>query len=319
MGSLGHNPFRISMGSLIGVSVPMQRLYATIQRANSHPYSVLIVGERGTGKELVAKSIHSLSSRKHQPFISLDCGELAPTLMEAELFGYGKDAFVGALEPKTGLAQMAEGGTLFLNEIGEMPLKLQAKLFRALEDLQFSPVGSTERFPLRARVMASSKQEMGVLLATGALREDLFFRLSALRIEVAPLRNRKADVPLLASHFIESYADRRRSFPIISDAAMECLLAYSWPGNVLELERAVRWALSFASTPVIELDDLPPTVRSGMSGKFRDPAGRLSTLQGEYLAIIKALDVTSGDRTAAANLLQIPESTLDSRLQNFGL
>jgi len=319
MGSAGHNPFRISMGSLVGVSVPMQRLYGTMQRANSHPFPVLIIGERGTGKELVAKSIHSLSSRRQQSFVSLDCAELAPTFMEAELFGYEKDAFVGAPEPKAGLARIAAGGTLFLREIGAMPLKLQAKLFRSLEELQFSPVGSSEKFPLLARVMASSRQDLGELVTSGAFREDLFFRLSALRIELTPLSARRADIPLLASHFVEHYVAPKDPLPSISDSAMECLLAYSWPGNVLELERAIRWGLSFATGPVIELDDLPPTVRSAMSSKLRDPAGRRSTLQIEYLAIIKALDATGGNRAAAANLLQMPESKLDSRLQTYGL
>ena len=319
MGSPAHNPFRISMGSLVGVSLPMQRLYATIQRANSHPYPVLIVGERGTGKDLVAKSIHSLSSRKQQPFVSMDCAELAPTLMEAELFGYEKDAFVGTPESKTGLARIAGGGALFLREIDVMPLNLQAKLFRALEELMFSPVGSAERFPLLARVMASSKKDLGALVTTREFREDLFFRLSALRIELAPLRTRRADIPLLASHFVEHYADAKNPLPGISDAAMECLLAYSWPGNVLELERAIRWGLSFATGPVIELDDLPPTVRSAVTSKLRDPARRRPTLQIEYLAIIKALGATGGDRSAAANLLQMPESVLDGRLQSYGL
>lgn len=319
MASVGPNPFRISMGSLIGVSVPMQRLYATIQRANSHPYPVLIVGERGTGKELVAKSIHSIGSRRQRSFVPMNCAEVAPTLMEAELFGYSKEAFVGAPDSRTGFARIAEGGTLFIREISQMPLKLQAKLFRALEEQQFSPVGSAEKFPFITRVMASSREDLGALVSSGAFREDLFFRLSALRIEVAPLRARKADIPLLASHFVEVYAERKLPRPAISDAAMECLLAYSWPGNILELERAIRWALSFAAGPVIELDDLPPIVRSGTSGKFRDPAGRISTLQAEYLAIIKALGASGGDRAAAAHLLKMPESMLNGRLQSYGL
>ncbi len=307
------------MGSLIGVSVPMQRLYSAVQRACSHRYPILIVGEPGTGKELVARSMHSLSSRQDRPFVSVDCAELPPTLIEAELFGYAKEAFIGAPEDKKGLARFAEGGTLFIREIGELPLRLQAKLFTTLQDQQFSPVGSTERFPFRTRLMATSRKDLGALVANGNFREDLFFRLSMVRIEVAPLRTRRADIPLLASHFTEHYRDRGRLQAVISDAAMECLLAYSWPGNVLELERAIRWALSFASSPVIELDDLPPTVRGAATSKLRDPAGRLSTLQRDYLAIIKALDATSGDRTAAARLLQMPESTLQNRLQVFGL
>lgn len=310
------------MGSLMGVSVPMQRIYASIQRVSSHRYPVLIVGEAGTGKGLVARSIHSaghsLGPRTGQPFVPVDCAALAPALMEAELLGYAKDAFIGTPEAKKGLARLAEEGTLFLREIAGLPLKLQAKLFHALQEHEFSPVSSTERFPFRARVVASTRRDLGELVAKGAFREDLYFHLSAVRIELPPLRARRPDIPLLATYFLEKHSERAEAARI-SDAAMECLLTYSWPGNVLELERAIRWALSFASSAVVEMDDLPPVVRVAKSSRLRDPAARLSTMQPEYLAIIRALDASGGDRMAAANLLRIPEAELDSKLQTYGL
>ena len=310
------------MGGLMGVSAPMQRIYSAIQRAGSHRYPVLIVGESGTGKELVARSIHSAGRssgrRTGEAFVPVDCAALAPAMMEAELFGYAKDAFIRTPEARNGLVHLAEDGTLFLREIASLPLKLQAKLFHALLEQEFSPVGSTERFSFRARILAASRRNLGDLVAMGTFREDLYFHLSVVRIELPPLRARIPDIPLLATHFLEKYSERGE--PVrISDAAMQCLLAYSWPGNVLELERAIRWALSFASTAVIEVDDLPPVVRAGASSRLHDPAARLSTMQPEYMAIITALDATCGDRTAAAQLLHIPESALDSKLQTYGL
>ena len=323
MGSAGHNAFRVSMGSLMGVSLGMQRVYASIQRANSHRYPVLIVGEAGTGKQLVARSIHSAghssSARAERPFVTVDCTALAPPIMEPELFGYAKDAFIRTPEAKEGLARLAEDGTLFLREIGSLPLKLQGKLFQALQEQEFSPLGSTQRYEFRARVMATSQRNLAELVAKGEFREDLYFHLSAVRIELPPLRSRKADIPLLASHFLEKYLERGQAIRNISDAGMECLLNYPWPGNVLELERAIRWALSFASSAVVEIDDLPPVVRVAATSKMRDPAARLSTMQPEYLAIIKALDAAGGDRTEAAHSLRIAKSALDSKLQTYGL
>jgi DNA-binding NtrC family response regulator len=307
------------MGSLMGVSVGMQRIYAAIQRANSHRYPVLIVGETGTGKQLVARSIHSSCARADRPFVPVDCKALAPPLMETELFGYAKDAFIRTPEAKNGLARQAEDGTLFLREIGGLSLKLQGKLFQALQEQWFSALGSKERFAFRARVMAATQRNLAELVAKGEFREDLYFHLSAVRIELPPLRSRRADIPLLASHFLEKYAERGQPIRNISDAAMESLLNYSWPGNVHELERAIRWALSFASSAVFEMDDLPPIARVGSTGKLRDPAARLSTMQPEYLAIIKALDEAGGDRTAAAHSLRIAETALDSKLQTYGL
>jgi DNA-binding NtrC family response regulator len=239
--------------------------------------------------------------------------------MEPELFGYAKDAFLGTPEAKKGLAQLAEDGTLLLREVGGLPLKLQAKLFHAIRERGFSPIGSTERFAFRARIMASTRRNLAEMVSQGAFREDLYFHLSAVRIELPPLQARKPDIPLLASHFLEMYSEHGQTVRSISDAAMECLLAYAWPGNVLELERAIRWALSFASSAVVETDDLPPVVRVAASSRLRDPAARLSTMQPEYLAIIKALDATGGDRAAAAQLLHIAESALDSKLQSYGL
>ena len=274
--------FRVSMGSLMGVSVPMQRIYASIQRANSHRYPVLIVGESGTGKEVVARCIHSSGSRPDRPFVPVDCTALANPLMEPELFGYAQGAFIGTPEAKNGLVRLAEDGTLFLREVADLPLRLQAKLFHALQEQGFSPVGSAERFEFRARLMAATQRNLGELVARGAFREDLYFHLSAVRIELPPLRSRRPDIPLLASHFLEKYSERGQPPRSISDAAMECLLAYPWPGNVLELERAIRWALSFASSTMIEMDDSAARrPGSGDAAGCAPLSARLSTMQPE--------------------------------------
>lgn len=327
MGSRGHSSFRMTLGGLVGVSMPLQRLFSLIPRASSHRYPLLIHGESGTGKELVARTIHfagrstahAAGARTDRPFMSFDCRALGPTLMEPELFGYAKDAFIRATQAKDGVLRLAESGTIFLNDIEELPRKLQAKLFQVLQHKTFSPIGSTERFPFRARVIAGSQRDLGQLVGRGAFREDLYFRLSAVRIELPPLRERRGDIPLLASHFLEKYSEPDKPTRNISDAAMQSLLAYSWPKNVLELEQAMRWALSLASSTTIEMDDLPPVVRGAVSSKLRLSAGGRSTLQPEYLAIIQALDATGGDRSAAAHLLRIDRAALDDKLQSYGL
>ena len=307
------------MGNLIGVSRQMQRLYPLIQLAASHRYSVLIVGERGTGKKLVARSIHSLGARADKPFVPVDCLAIAPTFVEAELFGYARDAFVIAAEGKEGLLNAAGEGTVFLDEIGEMPLKLQGKLFRALQEGRFNPIGSTEQRTLQARVLAATRRNLGEFVKAGAFREDLYFRLSVVQIELPPLRERRSDIPLLANYFLEKYSDPAGPAHSISDAAMECLLAYAWPGNVREMEDAVRWALSLAATEVVETDDLPPVIRNAASRKLQEQTVRVSAMPSEYVAIIKVLEATGGDRAAAAGLLRMGEAALASKLKSYDL
>jgi len=307
------------MGNLIGVSLRMQRLYPLILRAASHRYSVLIVGERGTGKKLVARSIHSLGSRADKPFVLVDCLAIAPTFVEAELFGYARDAFINAAEGREGLLSAAGGGTVFLDEIAEMPLKLQGKMFRLLQEGKFSPIGSTEQRTFQARVLAATRRNLGEFVERGTFREDLYFRLNVVQIALPPLRERRPDIPLLANYFLEKYSDPRGPARSISDATMERLLAYAWPGNVREMEDAVRWALSLAASAVVEMDDLPPVIRNAASRKSQEQAEPISAMPSEYVAIIKVLEATGGNRAAAAHLLRMGEATLANKLKGYDL
>ena len=305
----------------MGVSVPMQRIYSSIQRASSHRYPVLIVGESGTGKELVARCIHSVGLLRsaHRPaFVPVDCTALAPPLMEPELFGYAKDAFIGTPEAKKGLVRLAEDGTLFLREIADLPLKLQAKLFHALQEQEFSPVGSTERFSFRARVMAATQRNLGELVAKGAFREDLYFHLSAVRIELPPLRARRPDIPLLASHFLEKYSERGQpsaAFPTLRWSACWPIpgraTCSSWNGPSGGRSRLLRPRWSRWTTC------RPSCGRRRAAGCATPPRG--------FPPCSPSISPSSRHSTRLAvtgrrprNLLHIAESALESKLQNYG-
>jgi len=244
-----------TLGELIGFSVQMQRVYSAIHKVSPYPYAVLIRGERGTGKASAARSIHSLSQRRNKPFISLDCSTLAPTLFEPELFGYAKGAFAGASQTKWGLLALAGEGTLFMGEIAELPLKVQARLLRTLEAGVFNPIGSPSDLPFKARIIAASCRDLQSQVKAGTFREDLYLRLNVMQIDLPPVRERKNDIPLLVDSFIDKYRDSESEIEF-SLAAMSYLLAYDWPGNVRELEDAVRHAISAACGPIVGVEDL---------------------------------------------------------------
>src|SRR5208282_2451805 len=222
---------RPGFGGIIGVSERMERVYKTIQKVSQHEYPVLILGESGTGKELVAKSVHYSGPRKNKSFAPVDCSSLVPTLIESELFGYVKGAFTGALQSKQGLLESAQGGTLFLDEIGDMPVDMQAKLLRALQEHEIKPVGSTERKRINVRIIAATNRDLESAIRTGGFRQDLYFRLNVVQIKLPPLRERKADIPLLVNTFLEKFADADGSVRTIYEEAMARLIAYDWPGN----------------------------------------------------------------------------------------
>jgi DNA-binding NtrC family response regulator len=227
-------------GGIIGMSPRMQRVYKLIQKVAQHSYPVLILGESGTGKELVARSIHFSGPRKNRPFAPVDCSALVPTLIESELFGYVKGAFTGAQHTKQGLFEAASDGTLFLDEIGDMPIDLQAKLLRALQEREIKPVGSNERIGVRARVIAATNRDLDAAIRMGSFRQDLYFRLNVVQIKLPPLRERKADIPLLVTTFLEKFCDPARPINTISEDAMRRIVAYDWPGNIRELENSHR-------------------------------------------------------------------------------
>ena len=309
---------RPGFGSLIGMSVKMERVYKLIEKVSQHEYPVLVLGESGTGKELVARSIHFSGPRKDRPFAPVDCSALVPTLIESELFGYVRGAFTGAVHAKRGLLEAAHGGTLFLDEIGDMPVDLQAKLLRALQEREVKPVGSTERRQIDVRIIAATNRDLETAIRSGAFRQDLYFRLNVVQIKLPSLRDRKGDIPLLVTSFLEKFS---RSGPVqtISDDAMRRLVAYDWPGNVRELENAIERAVALSSGPLLSVADLPSNLQypSGDRAPQKDELLPLEEL--ERRAILRTLRETGGDKLAAARMLGIGKTTLYRKLKQYNM
>jgi len=309
---------RPGFGGLIGVAPKMQRVYKLIEKVSQHTYPVLILGESGTGKELVARSIHFSGPRRARPFVPVDCSALVPTLIESELFGYVKGAFTGAQHSKQGLLEAAGDGTLFLDEIGDLPVDLQAKLLRALQEREIKPVGATERVAIRARVIAATNRDLEAAVRGGTFRQDLYFRLNVVQIKLPPLRERKSDVPVLVSTFLEKFSDSKSSVRMISEDAMRRLMTYDWPGNVRELENAVERAVALGSGPILHVGDLPSNLQYAQPERFPEQQGELVPLEElERRAIFNALRETSGDKLAAARLLGIGKTTLYRKLKQY--
>lgn len=308
---------RPGFGGLVGVSPRMERVYKLIQKVAQHTYPVLITGESGTGKELVARSIHFSGPRKNKLFAPVDCSSLTPSLIETELFGHVKGAFTGAHSAKQGLFEAAGEGTLFLDEIGELPIDLQSKLLRALQEREIKPVGSTERVGIRARVIAATNRDLDSAIRTGAFRQDLYFRLNVVQIKLPPLRERKADIPLLVSTFLEKFSDPARPIHTISEDAMRRIMSYDWPGNIRELENVIERAVALGSGPILHVGDLPSNLQYAAAEKLveADELVPLETL--ERRAIFRALQETSGDKLAAARLLGIGKTTLYRKLKQY--
>jgi two-component system response regulator HydG len=309
---------RPGFGGLIGVAPKMQRVYKLIEKVSQHTYPVLILGESGTGKELVARSIHFSGPRRARPFVPVDCSALVPTLIESELFGHVKGSFTGAQHAKQGLLEAAGDGTLFLDEIGDLPVDLQAKLLRALQEREIKPVGATDRVAIRARVIAATNRDLEAAVRGGTFRQDLYFRLNVVQIKLPPLRERKSDIPVLASAFLEKFSDSKSSSRTISEDAMRRLMAYDWPGNVRELENAVERAVALGSGPILHVGDLPSNLQYAQPERFPEQQGELVPLEElERRAIFNALRETSGDKLAAARLLGIGKTTLYRKLKQY--
>src|SRR5579863_6162583 len=308
---------RPGFGGLIGVSERMQRVYKIIQKVSLHEYPVLILGESGTGKELVAKSIHFSGPRKDRPFAPVDCSALVPTLIESELFGYVKGAFTGAQQGKQGLLEAAQGGTLFLDEIGDMPVDLQAKLLRALQEREVKPVGSTERRHINIRIIAATNRDLETAIRAGAFRQDLFFRLNVVQIKLPPLRERKGDIPLLVSSFLEKFSTEGGQAFKITEDAMARLISYDWPGNVRELENAIERAVALSSGPLLHVADLPSNLQHGVGERAPQNDELLPLDEMERRAILRALREAGGDKLAAARLLGIGKTTLYRKLKQY--
>ena len=332
------------MGMLVGRSPAMEKLYRILSKVAYTSHPVLILGESGTGKELIARSIHSNGPNANKPFIPVDCGSLVPTLIESELFGHIKGAFTGANRTKTGLLAAADSGTVFLDEIGELPLDLQAKLLRALQEREVRPVGATHSVPIRARILAATNRDLAAMVETGRFRKDLYFRLNVVNLRVPPLRERRSDVPLLAAHVLERMRRENGMTYTFSDDALRLLTEYDWPGNVRELEHAIERACALSSGPVLHLGDFPTQLQdhrlhaSGLAagaahqehfpGQARPFAGEnttpgqpkvLSIAELEKHAILNTIRQLNGDKLMAAKLLGIGKTTLYRKLKEYGL
>jgi two-component system response regulator HydG len=308
---------RPGFADLIGVSVKMQRVYRLIERVSQHAYPVLILGESGTGKELVARSVHFSGVRRNKPFIPVDCSSLVPTLIEAELFGYVKGAFTGALHAKQGLMEIADGGTLFLDEIGDLPFDMQAKLLRALQEKEVRPVGSTDRIPLSARIIAATNRDLDAAVRQGTFRQDLFFRLNVVQIKIPPLRERKTDIPILVNSFLEKFSEANGRMRTISEDAIARMMAYDWPGNVRELENAIERAIALGSGPILHAGDLPTNLQYGTGDRLPQNDELLPLDELERRAILRALREAGGDKLAAARMLGIGKTTLYRKLKQY--
>jgi DNA-binding NtrC family response regulator len=304
-------------GGLIGISARMQRVYRMIERVSQHNYPVLILGESGTGKELVARSIHFQGPRKQRPFVPVDCTSLTPTLIESELFGHVKGAFTGAQQNKTGLLEAADDGTLFLDEIGNLPVEMQAKLLRALQEREVKPVGSNERVPLRARIIAATNLNLDAAIRAGTFRQDLYFRLNVVQIKLPPLRERKSDIPLLVSSFLEKFCQPDMPLRSVSDETLRHLMAYDWPGNVRELENSIERAIAMGTGNVVQFVDLPSNLLNDARERVPDEGEMLPLMVLERRAILRAMRETNGDKLAAARLLGIGKTTLYRKLKEY--
>jgi DNA-binding NtrC family response regulator len=306
-------------GKIIGRAPEMDRLYRIIGKAAQSAHPVLILGESGTGKEMVARAIHYSGPFRDKPFIPVDCGSLVPTLIESELFGYVKGAFTGATQSKPGLLAIADGGTVFLDEVGELPVHLQAKLLRALQEKEIRPVGSTKQVPINVRILAATNRDLEQAVAQGEFRRDLYFRLNVLSLRIPPLRARREDIPLLAETLLARVSRVSGTKHELTDDAMKALMAYDWPGNVRELENCMERCCAMNSGPVIGTADLPVSVvgasaQPGSGG----PEGRIAPICDlEKQAILAAIAQLHGDKLMAAKLLGIGKTTLYRKLKEY--
>lgn len=345
-------------GHIIGNSPEMEKLYRILSKVAFSTHPVLILGESGTGKEMVARSIHFNGPNAKKPFVPVDCSSLAPTLIESELFGYVKGAFTGANRSKEGLLAAADGGTIFLDEIGELPLDLQSKLLRALQEKEVRPVGATSPVPISARVLAATNRDLAAMVEQGRFRKDLYFRLNVVNLKIPPLRERREDIPVLAQHFLERMQREKGRQYLFSDDALRLMSEFDWPGNVRELENAIERACALASSNLLLMSDLPTQLQDfrlqvhqslveqrsqtqsaahaslQAGGSVTTPhssltdtsltrveggEGIISIAELEKQAILNTIRQLNGDKLMAARLLQIGKTTLYRKLKEYGI
>jgi len=314
-----------SLYGIIGNSVGIQNVLRLISRLKDTRTPVLISGESGTGKELVARALHFRGSMANRPFVAVDCGSLVPTLIESELFGYEKGAFTGALRSKQGLLQSADTGTIFLDEVGELPLEMQAKILRFLQEKEVRPVGSTsQKVKVDVRIMAATNRDLDAEYKKGTFRKDLYFRLNVVTISLPPLRERRSDIPILAAFFLERLSPGRGVQ--LSSNAMKALLAYDWPGNVRELENCLERAVALGDQRIIEVNDLPPAIANAeigaeaLSSPDFSSRGTATDLEDiERATIERVFSQVKGDKALAGKMLGISRATLYRKLKRYNI
>jgi len=305
---------------MIGSSFPMRTVYDLVRKvANLNTY-VLVTGESGTGKELVARAIHNQSDRAGEPFVAVSCGAIPETLIEAELFGHEKGAYTSANGSREGYLEKAGAGTLLLDEIGELSLHTQVKLLRVLQERTFSRLGGSRTLPLRARVLFATHRGLDEMVSEGKFRQDLFFRVNVLKIEVPPLRERREDISDLANHFLEIYAQAcAKPMRGIRHRAMDLLTAYAWPGNVRELENVIHRAVALADGPYVTAEDLPEAIQNATSEALThdDTAGSFEELMRDYKVrlVYQAVEECNGNKSDAARRLSITRAYLHRLLR----
>ena len=319
----------MELNGIVGSSTKIQDVLRMVARLKDTRTPVLIAGESGTGKELVARAIHFRGSFAKRPFVAVDCGALVPTLIESELFGYEKGAFTGAMKSKHGLFQAASGGTIFLDEIGELPLEMQAKLLRVLQEKEVRPVGSNERVKVDVRVVAASNRDLEEAYRAGTFRKDLYFRLNVVTVHLPALRERRSDIPTLVHFFLDRYSPSQTLE--VTRAAMQCLMQYEWPGNVRELENCIERAVALGNHAGLDVSDLPPAIRSAPpspdaadaavaalpEARLASPSSDLEEM--ERATIQRVFEEVKGDKTLAGKRLGISRATLYRKLKRYGI
>ena len=306
------------LDGITGTSAKIQDVMRMVSRLKDTRTPVLVTGESGTGKELVARAMHYRGPLAEMPFVAVDCGSLVPTLMESELFGHEKGSFTGALKSKPGLFQAANGGTIFLDEIGELPLEMQAKLLRVLQEKEVRPVGSNEKNPVDVRVIAATNRDLEAAYRAGTFRKDLYFRLNVVTVHLPALRERRSDIPQLVHCFLDRYAPGENIQ--IAPAAMKSFLQYEWPGNVRELENCIARAIALGDHRTIDVNDLPPAIGradEAISGGDSSALSTTALADLERMTILRVFEQAGGDKLLAGKMLGISRATLYRKLKRY--
>lgn len=308
----------VGLQGLLGTSPVMQKVYRVARQVAGAKATVLITGESGTGKGELAKAIHALSPRSREPFVALHCAAIPETLLEAELFGHEKGAFTGADKRRVGRFEQASGGTLFLDEVGEIPPLMQVKLLRVLQDKTIERIGSGQSIPVDVRLLAATNKDLAAEVREGRFREDLYYRLNVVHLEMPPLRLRAGDVVVLAEHFLHQFArENHKNIEAFSDDARTKILSHRWPGNVRELENAIERAVVMSEGPKVDASDLPFDAADPIQGPVRIPGSTMAEI--ERHAILSTLEATQGSTARAAELLDISIRTIQYRLAEYGV